>query len=109
VPGPKRGLSWTGSYKSIDAGRTWTHLGLRDSQQIGAVLIDPKNPDIVYVAALGHRSGPNEERGVFRSRDGRQTYEKVLYKDENTGAFDLAYDPSNTKILYASSAAWKIF
>src|SRR5713226_7933994 len=82
-----------GIYKSIDAGRTWQHLGLRNARQIGAVLIDPLNPDRVFVAALGHPYGANDERGVFRSTDGGRSWQKVLYKDENTGAIDLAFDP----------------
>jgi len=90
-----------GIYKSIDAGRTWTHLGLRDARQIGAVLVDPKDPNRVFVAALGHPYGPNDERGVFRSTDGGRTWQKVLYKDANTGAIDLAFDPSNAQTIYA--------
>jgi photosystem II stability/assembly factor-like uncharacterized protein len=90
-----------GIYKSIDAGRSWQHLGLRGARQIGAVLIDPQNPDRVFVAALGHPYGANDERGVFRSTDGGRSWQKVLYKDENTGAIDLAFDPSNAQIVYA--------
>jgi photosystem II stability/assembly factor-like uncharacterized protein len=90
-----------GIYKSTDAGKTWQQLGLRNAQQIGAILVDPQDPNLVYVAALGHPYGPNEERGVFRSKDGGQTWEKVLYKDENTGAIALVFDPSNPKTIYA--------
>ncbi len=90
-----------GIYKSIDAGKTWTHLGLRDAQQITAILVDPKDANRVFVAAQGHPYGPNPERGVFRSSDGGQTFQKVLYKDENTGAADLAFDPSNPQTMYA--------
>lgn len=90
-----------GIYKSIDSGKTWKHLGLRDAQQIGAILVDPRNPDLIYVAALGHPYGPNEERGVFRSTNGGESFEKVLYKDENTGAIALAFDPQDSKIIYA--------
>ena len=90
-----------GMYKSTDGGKTWRHLGLRDAQQIGAILVDPKDPNLVYVAALGHPYGPNEERGVFRSKDGGETWQKVLYKDVDTGAIALAFDPSNSKIIYA--------
>ncbi|HJU84213.1 MAG TPA: hypothetical protein VJ600_08375, partial [Holophagaceae bacterium] len=90
-----------GLYKSTDAGRTWTHLGLRDAQQIGAILVDPKNPDRLFVAVLGHPYGPNAERGVFRSLDGGKTFAKVLYKDVDTGAEALAFDPSNPQIVYA--------
>ena len=95
-----------GIYKSTDAGRSWQYLGqrdgaLRDAQQIGAILVDPKDANRVFVAALGHPYGPNAERGVFRSLDGGQTWQKVLYKDENTGAIDLAFDPRNTQVIFA--------
>ncbi|HTE87679.1 MAG TPA: hypothetical protein VK639_01885, partial [Terriglobales bacterium] len=90
-----------GIYKSTDGGRTWQHLGLRDGQQIAAILVDPHDPNRVLVAVLGHPYGPNPERGVFRSTDGGLTWQKVLYKDENTGAIDLAFDPSNSQIIYA--------
>jgi photosystem II stability/assembly factor-like uncharacterized protein len=90
-----------GIYKSTDGGRTWQHLGLRDGQQIGTILIDPSDANLVYVAVLGHPYGPNPERGVFRSTDGGQTWQKILYKDENTGAIALAFDPTNSKIIYA--------
>ncbi len=91
-----------GVYKSIDAGKTWKNIGLRDSRAIGKILVHPKNPDIVYVAALGHTFGSNAERGVFRTLDGGKTWEKVLYKDENTGAIDLSFDPNNPNIIFAS-------
>ena len=90
-----------GVYKSTDAGTTWTHLGLRDAQQIAAIIVDPRDANRLFVAAVGHPYGPNAERGVFRSTDGGQTFEKVLYKDENTGAADLAFDPSNPQTVYA--------
>jgi photosystem II stability/assembly factor-like uncharacterized protein len=90
-----------GVYKSTDAGKTWTHLGLRDAQQIAAIVVDPQDPNRLFVAALGHPYGPNTERGVFRSSDGGQTFQKVLYKDENTGGADLAFDPSNSRTVYA--------
>src|SRR5690349_5127909 len=90
-----------GIYKSTDGGKTWNHLGLRNGQQIGSILVDPRDPNRVYVAVLGHPYGPNPERGVFRSTDGGQTFQKVLYKDENTGAIDLAFDPRNPQTIYA--------
>ena len=89
-----------GIYKSTDGGKTWRHLGLRNAQQIGAILVDPRDPNLVYVAALGHPYGANEERGIFRSTDGGQTWQKILYKDENTGAIALAFDPKNSKVIY---------
>ena len=90
-----------GIYKSLDGGRTWKHLGLRDGQQIGAIMVDPHDPDRVFAGVLGHPYGPNAERGVFRSLDGGLRWEKVLYKDENTGAIDLEFDPDNPQIIYA--------
>jgi len=90
-----------GIYKSTDGSRSWQHLGLRDGQQIAAILVDPHDPNRVLVAVLGHPYGPNPERGVFRSTDGGLTWQKVLYKDENTGAIDLAFDPSKPQIVYA--------
>jgi photosystem II stability/assembly factor-like uncharacterized protein len=89
-----------GMYKSIDGGQTWQHLGLRDAQQISAILVDPKEPNRVFVTALGHPYGPNAERGIFRTLDGGRTWEKVLSKDENTGAVDLAFDPRNPQTIY---------
>jgi photosystem II stability/assembly factor-like uncharacterized protein len=91
-----------GMYKTTDAGKTWTHIGLNDSQQIGRVLIDPKDSDIVFVAALGHAFGANAERGVFRSTDGGKSWQRVLHKDDDTGAIDLAFDPQDSKTIYAS-------
>jgi photosystem II stability/assembly factor-like uncharacterized protein len=90
-----------GIYKSTDAGATWRHLGLRDGQQIAQVLVDPRDPNSVFAAVLGHPYGPNVERGVFRSTDGGETWQKVLYRDENTGAVDLAFDPANPDVVYA--------
>jgi photosystem II stability/assembly factor-like uncharacterized protein len=90
-----------GVYKSTDGGRTWRHMGLRDGQQIGAVLVDPRDANRVFVAVLGHPYGANEERGVYRSTDGGEHWQKVLYKDENTGAIALAFDPSNAQTIYA--------
>jgi photosystem II stability/assembly factor-like uncharacterized protein len=97
-----------GLYKSTDAGKTWSHLGLRDAQQITAIVIDPRNPDRIFVAAEGHPYGPNPERGVFRSLDGGKNFEKVLYKDENTGAADIVMDPTNPQILYAALWAARV-
>lgn len=94
-----------GVYKSTDAGKTWTNVGLKDTRHIGAVIVHPKNPDLAYVAALGHTYGPNTERGVFRTRDGGRTWEKVLYADERTGAIDIVFDPNNAHILFA--AMWE--
>jgi len=90
-----------GVYKSTDAGKTWTHLGLRDSQQIPALAVDPRNPDRLFASVLGHPYGPNSERGIFRSTDGGVTWQKVLYKDENTGGSDVEIDPSNPDVVYA--------
>jgi photosystem II stability/assembly factor-like uncharacterized protein len=90
-----------GVYKSTDGGRTWTHLGLRDGQQIPQIIVDPHDPDRLFVAVLGHPYGPNDERGIFRSTDGGRTFDKVLYKDENTGGVDLAFDPADASTVYA--------
>src|SRR5215831_9932466 len=90
-----------GMYKSTDAGKTWTHLGLRDTQQIGRVEVDPKNPSRLFVAALGHPYGPSEERGIFRSTDGGQSFQPVLHRDENTGGKDVDIDPSDPNVVYA--------
>jgi photosystem II stability/assembly factor-like uncharacterized protein len=97
-----------GFYKSTDAGKTWAHLGLRDAQQITAIAVDPKNADRVFVAVEGHPYGPSTERGVFRSLDGGKNFEKVLYKDENTGAADLVMDPSNPQVLFAALWAARV-
>ena len=90
-----------GVWKSTDTGRSWTNVGLAATRQISRVRIHPSNPDLVYVAALGHASGPNEERGVFRSQDGGRTWKKVLYVDDKTGASELEMDPTNPRVLYA--------
>jgi photosystem II stability/assembly factor-like uncharacterized protein len=97
-----------GFYKSTDAGKTWTHLGLRDAQQITAIVVDPKNADRVFIAVEGHPYGPNSERGVFRSLDGGKSFEKVLYKDENTGAADVVMDPGDPQTLFASLWAARV-
>ena len=95
-----------GVYKSTDAGRTWTNIGLRDTRQIGALIVDPANPDIVLVAAIGHAFGPNAERGVFRTTDGGKSWTKTLFHDENTGAIDVTFDPHDSKNVYA--ALWQV-
>jgi photosystem II stability/assembly factor-like uncharacterized protein len=95
-----------GIYKSTDAGKTWTHLGLRDGQQIPALAIDPRDPNHVFAAVLGHPYGPNEERGIFVSTDGGQTWKKSLYEDQDTGGSDVQIDPTNPDVLYAS--LWKV-
>src|SRR3954469_12437100 len=91
-----------GVYKSTDAGKTWTHLGLDDTRHIGKVRVDPNDPDVAYVAALGHAHGPNTTRGVYRTRDGGKTWKRVLYRNDRAGAIDLSIDPNNSRILYAS-------
>ena len=95
-----------GVYKSTDAGRTWQHIGLADTLTISRIRIDPNNPDIVYVAALGDPTQPTAARGVYRSRDGGRTWTKVLFRDERTGAIDLALDPASPNTLYA--ALWEV-
>jgi photosystem II stability/assembly factor-like uncharacterized protein len=94
-----------GIYRSTDAGRTWTHLGLRDGQQIPQIAIDPRDPNRILVAVAGHPYGPNAERGIFRSTDGGKTFERVLFKDENTGGADVLIDQSHPDIAYA--ALWE--
>ena len=96
-----------GVYKSTDAGKTWTNVGLKNSQAISRVRIDPTNPDIVYVSVLGHPYGPHEERGVFRTTDGGKTWKKVLYKSDKAGAADIIIDRTNPKVLYAS--IWEVY
>ncbi|MDB6090058.1 MAG: hypothetical protein JWN85_2842 [Gammaproteobacteria bacterium] len=91
-----------GVYKSLDAGKTWQHVGLADTRQIGAISIDPHNPDIVFVAALGHAFGPNEERGIFRTGDGGKTWQRVLFRDRDSGGIDVVFDPHNSNTLFAS-------
>ena len=90
-----------GMYRSSDGGDTWTHLGLRDGQQIPAIDVDPRNPDRLFVAVLGHPYGPNEERGIYRSTDGGRNFQRVLYTDENTGGIDVAIDPANPQTVFA--------
>src|SRR5712691_6656956 len=96
-----------GVYRSADAGKTWTSVGLKDTHAIGRVRIHPTNPDVVYVAALGHPYGPNEERGVFRTTDGGRTWKKVLYRSERAGAVDLSIDPADPRVVYAS--LWEVY
>ena len=97
----------SGMWKSTDAGKSWKSIGLTDSHHIPRVRIHPRNPDLVYAAVMGHLHGPNEQRGVFRSEDGGETWEKILYIDDEVGAVDLVMDPNNPRILYASS--WRVF
>lgn len=94
-----------GMYKSTDSGNTWTHIGLSDSRHIGRILVDPKDENRVFVTALGHAYGPNTERGVYRSNDGGRNWQRVLFRDENTGAIDLAFEPGNPQTIYA--ALWQ--
>jgi photosystem II stability/assembly factor-like uncharacterized protein len=91
-----------GVYKTVDAGKTWRHIGLENTRQIGRIIVDPKDPNVVFVAALGHAYGPNPDRGVYRSRDGGATWQKVLFKNDDVGAIDLAFDPTNSQIVYAT-------
>jgi photosystem II stability/assembly factor-like uncharacterized protein len=90
-----------GMYKSTDAGKSWTHIGLADTQHIGKIAVDPHNPDVLFVAAIGHLYASSAERGVFRSRDGGRSWQKVLYKNADVGAVDVVIDPTNTKVVYA--------
>jgi photosystem II stability/assembly factor-like uncharacterized protein len=94
-----------GVYKSVDAGKTWRRVGLDDSRIVARIRVHPRNPDLVYVAAMGHAAGPNEQRGVFRSKDGGKTWDRVLFKSNKAGAVDLTMDPSNPNVLYA--AIWE--
>jgi photosystem II stability/assembly factor-like uncharacterized protein len=91
-----------GMYKSIDAGKNWKHIGLKSTRQIGRIIVDPKNPNIVFVAVPGHAYGPSPDRGVYRSRDGGASWQRVLFRNEDVGAIDLAFDPSNSQIVYAT-------
>jgi photosystem II stability/assembly factor-like uncharacterized protein len=91
-----------GVYRTTDGGRTWKHLGLRETRHIGRIVVDPRDPDVAYVAALGHAFGPNEERGVYRTTDGGRSWERVLFRDVDSGAVSLAMDPTNPRILYAA-------
>ncbi|HSG07185.1 MAG TPA: hypothetical protein VLA36_02430, partial [Longimicrobiales bacterium] len=95
-----------GVYRSTDRGETWEHMGLDATGRVGRIVIDPRDPDVVFVAALGHLYGPQQERGVYRTRDGGRTWERVLFVDEHTGAVDIAMNPANPRILYA--ATWQM-
>jgi len=95
-------VTGNGVYKSTDAGKTWQFIGLRDTQAIGRMAVDPKDPNVVFVAAIGHPFGDNGERGIFRTRDGGKTWQRVLYVDDKTGGIDVQFDPSNPNTLYAS-------
>ena len=100
----RQSSSWgDGVYKSVDGGRSWQNMGLRDSKHIGRIVLHPDDPEVVFVAAMGHLWGPNEERGLYRSTDGGGTWERVLHVDEDTGAVDVAMDPSDPSILYAAT------
>jgi photosystem II stability/assembly factor-like uncharacterized protein len=90
-----------GMYKSTDGGATWTHIGLDDTQHIGKIAVDPRNPSVVFVAAIGHLYAPSAERGVFRSRDGGRSWQKVLFKNADVGAIEVVIDPTNSKVIYA--------
>ncbi|HEV7797930.1 MAG TPA: hypothetical protein VGO73_07235 [Pyrinomonadaceae bacterium] len=107
-PANTRANSWgDGVYKSNDAGKTWAHMGLRDSRQISAIVIHPTRPDTVYVAAMGYEWGRNSERGIFKTSDGGKSWNKILYVNDTTGFIDLQVDPKNPEVLYA--AAWQRF
>jgi len=97
-----------GIYKSVDAGSSWRHLGFREGQQIAAIVVDPTDPNRVFAAVLGHPYGANAERGVFRSRDGGDSWQRVLYRDENAGGADLAFEPGNPQTIYASLWAARV-
>ncbi|MDE3135554.1 MAG: glycosyl hydrolase [Acidobacteriota bacterium] len=99
-------LTGEGMYKSTDGGKTWTFIGLGETHIISWILVDPQNPDVVYVAALGHLFGPNAERGVFKTTDGGQVWKKILYVNDATGAISMAMDPSNPSVVYA--AMWQM-
>jgi photosystem II stability/assembly factor-like uncharacterized protein len=96
-----------GIYKTSDGGKTWQHVGLADTEVVSKIRIHPTNPDLVYAAVLGHSYGPHPERGVYRSKDGGKTWEKVLYRDDRSGAIDLSMDPKNPDVLYA--ATWQVY
>src|SRR5262249_34311535 len=100
----RQSSSWgDGVYKSVDAGRTWKSMGLRDTRHIGRIVVHPTNPEIVFVAAVGHLWGSNSERGIFKTADGGETWKKTLYVDDHTGATDVIFDPQNPQVLYAAT------
>jgi photosystem II stability/assembly factor-like uncharacterized protein len=96
-----------GVYKSTDGGKTWTHIGLTDTQVIARIRVHPTNPDLVYVAAFGHHAAPNPDRGVYRSKDGGKTWAKILFRDDKTGGNELVIDPKNPQVIYA--ALWEAY
>ncbi len=96
-----------GVYRSTDGGTTWAHAGLAETQAIGRIRVHPTDPEIAWVAALGHPFGPNPERGVFRTRDGGRTWDRVLFRDDHTGAADLVLDPHDPDVLYAT--LWEVY
>ncbi|HZD04902.1 MAG TPA: hypothetical protein VE173_08285, partial [Longimicrobiales bacterium] len=103
-PSNRQSSAWgAGVFRSLDGGRTWQNMGLTESRHVARIVIDPRDADVVYVAAVGHLWGPNPERGVFRTRDGGETWQKVLYVDENTGAIDLVMDPGDPRTLLAAT------
>src|SRR6266849_10764457 len=103
-PNNRQSSSWSdGIYRSLDGGKTWANMGLRDTRHIGRVVIDSRDPNIVYVAALGHLWGPNKERGVFETTDGGKTWSNVLFINEDTGVIDLAMDPQSPDTLFAAA------
>ena len=100
----KRTMRWG---LSTDGGSTWVHVGLENSQAIGRIRVHPRDPDVAWVAPLGHPFGPNPERGVYRTRDGGRAWERVLFRDDRTGAVDLAVDPADPDVLYAT--LWEVY
>src|SRR5581483_1891086 len=96
-----------GAYKSTDGGKTWTHIGLANTQVIAKIRVDPTNPNLVYVAAFGHHAAPSPDRGVYRSKDGGQTWKQILFRDAKTAANELILDPNNPRVIYA--ALWEAY